>query len=275
MSNDFIKILSFNLKRDGSFTLRNIHKWRTRREIAAQVIRENDALIVGVQELLPFMRDDVSRLLDSEYSIVGAGRLYGKRLNDDEHSDIIIKNEDTEIRFMKTFWLSKHPERLSRAYYAFFPRICTVAEVYIKPLDQTIRVFNTHLDHICSFARLLSVHVILDYMEQYNQTNPMPTVLMGDFNCKSKSKPVQFLRENTERLHLTDVYSRFDPSCLSNTLHNFSGRVKPGASPIDYIFVSDDFDIVDSKILTDSVDGCYPSDHYPLLATLKLKRAFA
>ena len=272
--NDLIRVISFNLKRDFGIPLRRSHKWRERRALAAQLIRDRNATIIGVQELLPSMREDVSRLLNVDYSILGSGRFSGQNPNSDEHSDIIVKNENARVGLCKTFWLSKSPERLSRAYFAVFPRICTVAEVYLKNTDRTIRVFNTHLDHICGLARVLGIRVILDYMNQFNRQQKLPTVLMGDFNAKPESKPVQILRNHLfdySDIHLTDIYSQFEPGRLYNTLHNFSGRVKPGAKPIDYIFVSDDFEIVESRIITDSIGGHYPSDHYPLEATLRLR----
>ena len=279
MKNDcLIRVISFNLKRDFGIPLKRSHKWGARREIAAQVIRDSGATIIGVQELLPSMRSDVSRLLDIDYSILGFGRFRGLKPKDDEHSDIIIKNDEATVRLIKTFWPSKSPEQLSRAYYAIFPRICTVAEVYIIRLDCTIRVFNTHLDHVCGLARLLGVRVILKYMQDFNRTNPMPTVLMGDLNCKPNSAPIRFLKNHVGEfpdLHLTDVYTSFDPLKLSNTLHNFTGKILHKFCPIDYIFVSDDFEIVDSKIMTDPINGLYPSDHFPLMATLRLKNVQA
>ena len=273
MGDNLIRVVSFNLKRDFGIALNRSHKWGQRRALAAQFIRESGATIVGVQELLPNMRDDVSRLLDVDYSVLGFGRFSGAKPNSDEHSDIIIKNDNASVRLIKTFWLSKSPERLSRAYFAVFPRICTVAEVYLTKLDRCVRVFNTHLDHICGIARTLGIRVILDYMSSFNEERPMPTILMGDFNAKPTSRPVRLLRACSDeypQLHLTDVYTRF-PAHINNTLHNFSGRVRPGAQPIDYIFVSDEFEIVEAHIMTDPVDGHYPSDHYPLEATLLLK----
>ncbi|MEM1485923.1 endonuclease/exonuclease/phosphatase family protein [Oscillospiraceae bacterium PP1C4] len=268
---DLIRIISFNLKRDFGISFNPSHKWGGRRALAAQFIKESGATIIGVQELLPNMRDDVSELLSAEYSILGFGRFRGLKPSDDEHSDIIIKNEDAKVNLIKTFWLSKSPERFSRAYYAMFPRICTVAEVYLKDPDRTIRVFNTHLDHICGIARVLGVKVILEYIDNFNKENPLPTILMGDFNCRPGSRPIRMLHDRTTGVHLTDVYSCFDASCLSNTLHHFRGKIKPGAHQIDYIYVSDEFEIVDSRIITEPINGVYPSDHYPLMATLRLK----
>lgn len=272
--NDLIRVISFNLKRDFGLPLNRSHKWSERRALAAQYIRESGATSIGVQELLPNMREDVSRLLDVDYSVLGFGRYSGIRPQSDEHSDIIIKNDSAKVNLIKTFWLSKEPEHLSRAYYAIFPRICTVAEIYLKDLGRSIRVFNTHLDHICGIARTLGIRVILGYMERFNEERALPTVLMGDFNAKPGSRPVRMLHSQLEEfpgIHLTDVYSRFEPSEVHNTLHNFSGRVKPGSQPIDYIFVSDEFEIVESHVVTDPIDGRYPSDHYPLEATLRLR----
>ncbi len=167
--NDLIRVISFNLKRDFGLPLNRSHKWSERRALAAQYIRESGATIIGVQELLPNMREDVSRLLDVDYSVLGFGRYSGIRPQSDEHSDIIIKNDSAKVNLIKTFWLSKEPEHLSRAYYAIFPRICTVAEIYLKDLGRSIRVFNTHLDHICGIARTLGIRVILGYMERFNE----------------------------------------------------------------------------------------------------------
>ncbi len=242
--------------------------------LAARLIKNSGASIIGVQEMLPQMKTDVENLL-SDYSVFGTGRFSGTKPKNDEHSDIIVKNQDVEVEFIKTFWLSKHPERGgSRALFSFFPRICTVAEVYLKTQNRRIRVFNTHFDHISGFARTLGTMIILKYMNEFNRTDPLPTILMGDMNCKSKSKPIKTLRYNLHtfsNIHLKDVYEYFDPQSITNTYHSFKGKIKLGASPIDYIFVSDEFEVVESHIDTKDINGKYPSDHFPLVATLRLK----
>ena len=273
MKNDaLIRVASFNLKRDYGIPLRRSHLWRERKEAVAQWVSKSGAAIIGVQELLPTMREDISSLLQG-YSVLGFGRFQGRKPKEDEHSDIIVNNQQIESRLVRTFWLSKRPEQLSRAYFAFFPRICTVAELYLKDTGQSIRVFNTHLDHICGFARELGIKVILEYMDKFQRQTPLPTVLMGDFNCKPDSRPLALLREAHKKypnLHLNNIYDQFSPGTISNTLHNFSGKVYPSALPIDYIFVSDEFQILDSQIDTAPVNGRWPSDHYPLTATLRL-----
>ena len=70
-----IKVVSFNLRRD--FGPQRKNRWETRKELAAKVIEQSNAEIIGVQEFLPNMRKDLKELLDG-YSIFGRGRLSGK-----------------------------------------------------------------------------------------------------------------------------------------------------------------------------------------------------
>ena len=265
-----IKVVSFNLRRD--FGPQRKNRWETRKELAAKVIEQSNAEIIGVQEFLPNMRKDLKELLDG-YSIFGRGRLSGKKPNNDEHSDIIIKNDQVEVSQCRTFWLSKKPETPSRAMFAVYPRICTVAEVKLKKSGRRLRVFNTHFDHVSPLARSFGAKLILEQIHNANQTDPLPTIVMGDFNAKPNSKAVRMMRENLsgyQDVRLQDIYDSVE-QLIGNTYHGFKGKIKQKFKPIDYIFVSDDFEIVNASVDTSSFDGAYPSDHYPISATLRLK----
>lgn len=267
---DVIKVVSFNLRRD--FGPQRKNRWDTRKELAARMISESDAAIIGVQEFLPRMRQDLKELLEG-YSIFGRGRLSGKNPDNDEHSDIIIKNNDVEVASCQTFWLSKHPDVPSRAYFAVYPRICTVAEVKIKKSGRRIRVFNTHFDHVSPLARTFGARLILEQIHRFNQTDPLPTIVMGDFNASPNSKAVRLMRENLmnyQDVRLQDIYGFLD-QLIGNTYHGFKGKITQKFKPIDYIFVSDDFEVVTASVNTQNYDGAYPSDHYPISAVLRLK----
>ncbi|MEG2597109.1 MAG: endonuclease/exonuclease/phosphatase family protein [Oscillospiraceae bacterium] len=263
-----IKIASFNLKRDSRFARSNL--WDTRKELIGKMIEESGAVVIGVQELLPSMEDDL-RLMLADYSVFGFGRT--KHLTNEE-SAILIKGRDTDVKFNKTFWLSKHPEKYgSRAFLSMFPRVCTVCEVYIQSLHRRIRVFNTHFDHVSFVARALSAHIILEYMHKLNTIEKLPTILMGDLNAKPNSKPIRILSENLHNyddIKLTSIYSTFEEGTVRNTYHGFKGKYKE--KPIDYMFVSEEFDIENAYIDTTDIDGRYPSDHFPLVAILRLKK---
>lgn len=261
-NNEMVRVLTFNLRRDMRHDRRN--RWAYRRDLVARMISQSGASIVGVQELLPSMRRDIENML-SGYSVMGWGRC--KNLSN-EHSDIIVKNEDVQVSYFKTFWLSKNPDKFgSRAYFAIFPRICTVAETYVKELGCKIRVFNTHFDHICGPARRLGVKIILDYVRMLNEREYMPCVIMGDLNARPNNPAVKMLRENRYDCGVKFI-EVLDKNRDVDTHHSFKGKDR---WRIDYIFVSDDFEVVDAFVDQTNENGRYPSDHYPIVATLKLK----
>ena len=68
---DVIKVVSFNLRRD--FGPQRKNRWESRKELAARMIAESDAAIIGVQEFLPKMRQDLKTLLDDILALQASG----------------------------------------------------------------------------------------------------------------------------------------------------------------------------------------------------------
>ena len=101
-----IKVISFNLKRDASMGKKN--KWDDRKDIAADVIKKSGASIIGVQELLPTMKNDFKNIFKNQFTIIGEGRYDGNKPSNDEHSDIIFKNDKVEVIEYKTFGFLKN-----------------------------------------------------------------------------------------------------------------------------------------------------------------------
>lgn len=272
---DVLKILSFNLRAD--FKRDKVNCWDFRKRYAMKLIEDSGATIIGVQELLPKMREDIENMLYN-YKLLGDGRYNGTKENGDEHADIIINTSEAEADIYKTFWLSKNNEEMSRAYYAFFPRICTVAEVYIKKLDAYVRVFNTHFDHICGMARVLGVNIILRMMSELNEEKEMPIILMGDMNARPHSKPIKILRDNLhpyKNITLTDAYTACEAGSVKKTHHGFKQTgflaMLIDRAPIDYIFVSSEFEVLNAYVDCSCYNGRFPSDHFPLVAELRLR----
>lgn len=263
------KVITLNLRKDSRLDFKN--RWQYRRSLVADFIRNSGACIIGVQELLPSMKEDMSQAL-KDYTLFGDGR---SKTRCDEHSDIIVKNADVEVDFSRTIWLSKHPNKLgSRAFLAVFPRICTMCEVTFRDSGRQIRVFNAHFDHISKWARILSVKIIWEYIDKFQAIEPMPTVLMGDFNVTPNNPLIQRIRQNKHtyrRVHLVDAYEFCNANGIPvNTYHGFRGRVE-GHRQLDYIFVSEDLQIVNTYVDRTEYGGKYLSDHYPIVATLAFK----
>ena len=53
---------------------------------------------------------------------------------------------------------------------------------------------------------------------------------------------------------------------LVGTIHGFSGDVY--GAKIDYVLVQPIAQVLDASIIHDEVDGSYPSDHFPVDASL-------
>lgn len=267
-SQNTFKVITFNLRKDSRLDLNN--RWAKRKQMVLDFIENSEASIIGVQELMPSMKEDIARRLKS-YSIFGTGR---SRRIFNEHSDIMVKNDNMEVDFSKTIWLSKHPEKFgSRAFLAIFPRICTICEVKFKDSGKRIRVFNAHFDHISKWARAIGVEMILRYMDKFQKEEPLPTVLMGDFNVRPNNPLITRLRKNMHNynIRLMDAYAISHSGCLPvNTYHGFKGK-QNGTAQLDYIFISDDLQVVNSYVDRTQMDGRYLSDHYPMVATLGFK----
>jgi endonuclease/exonuclease/phosphatase family metal-dependent hydrolase len=135
--------------------------------------------------------------------------------------------------------------------------------------SQRIRVFNTHLDVTSETARCLQLKIICHRISLYQEKDPLPTLLMGDFNTLPDSQSIRTLVDNGfgyKNVRLSNIAEKND---TGGTLHFFHGG--NARRKIDYIFASEDFKLLDIKIIRSSYNGYYPSDHYPLTASLLLK----
>ncbi len=236
--------------------------WSKRLPLIAEFIESSSADIVGVQELLPRMKRDLEGVL-SGYSFVGGGRRgFGRdSLPLGEQSAILSRDNSAVCTQNETFWLSKNPEKPgSRILSSIMPRICTVAEFDVGGVGKTVRVYNTHLDHISRMARLFQIGVILRHIEEIQKISPRPTILMGDFNATPDSLVVKAVTE-------------FEPikfrSAYSGDGYSFRYPKFLGARLFDYIFTSDGITVTDAYI---DNSKHYGSDHFPLVASLSVRR---
>ncbi|MGL5978416.1 MAG: hypothetical protein ACRCZJ_05440, partial [Erysipelotrichaceae bacterium] len=67
-----LRVMSFNVKRDFLFP-RPQNRWEQRFGGVARLIAESGCAIIGVQELLPCMRNDLSTVLHT-HQFLGRGR---------------------------------------------------------------------------------------------------------------------------------------------------------------------------------------------------------
>ncbi|MDB6080489.1 MAG: hypothetical protein JWO82_4236 [Akkermansiaceae bacterium] len=260
-----LKILTFNLRYITPGDT-GTHTWIARRDIVADVIKKEDPDLFGVQEGLRPMLDDLDARLPG-YAEIGCGREDG--MTQGEASAIFVRTDRFTIQDAGNFWLSDTPDVVNtKSWGNRVVRICTWARLLDRKTGKELHYFNTHMDHESQLARDNGMALILKRIEARVPAGPF--LLTGDFNADEDNAVHEVIRTN--KLAPFDVWKTLHPdtpAAESGTFHDFKA-VNDGGR-IDYIYASNDFTGIESAILHDSKEGVYPSDHFPVRATLKYK----
>lgn len=258
-----IKVMSYNIRLDVASDGEN--RWDARKDKVAGLMNYYEADFIGGQEVQHHQLKYLSEKLNG-YSYIGVGRDDGKE--EGEYSCIFYKKDKFALIRQSTFWLSPSPDSVSFGWDAACRRVCSYGLFKSKKTKQFFWVFNTHLDHMGKTARLESVKLIIKKITELN-TNNYPVILSGDFNSRPEDEPSQYVMANMQnsRSISQQVYGSAD------TWNAFKFNEKPNGC-IDYIFLSHYKYITVSKFatLTDSYDMKYPSDHFPILATITINK---
>lgn len=258
-----IKVMSYNIRLDVKSDGDN--QWDLRKEKVAGLMNYYEPDFIGAQEVQHHQLLYLAASLTG-YSYIGVGRDDGKE--EGEYSCIFYKKDKFTPVQQATFWLSPTPDSVSFGWDAVCRRICTWGLFKNKTTSQIILVLNTHFDHMGKTARIESAKLIIKKIKAFN-TNNYPVILSGDFNSGPDDAPAQYIMANLQnaRSISKQVYGGPD------TWNAFKFNEKP-AGCIDYIFVSGDDRIKVEKFatLTDSYAMKYPSDHFPVLATIQLNQ---
>ncbi len=259
-----VRVLTFNLR-----YLNNSDKgakaWTERRDAVAEVIKKDASDFIGVQEALRVMLDDVKARVPG-YGELGVGREDGKQKG--EYSAILYREAAWEVSASGTFWLSDTPEVVASSTWGNkVTRICTWGRFKHKASGKELFVFNAHFDHQSQPSREKSAALVLQRIR--DRGSNAPVIVTGDLNATPENAAVTVLQKGPPVF--TDAWlslHRETPAAEAGTFHDFSGRQDRGH--IDYIFSSPEITPVESAILHDGKDGKYPSDHFPVRATLKV-----
>ncbi|MEM9858468.1 MAG: endonuclease/exonuclease/phosphatase family protein [Bacteroidota bacterium] len=254
-----IRMMSYNIKFDD--TRDSVNNWDRRKANVIGLLTYHAPALFGIQEGLHHQLEDIKSGL-SEFDYLGVGRDDGKQKG--EYSALFYDTKLFKLLRSGTFWLSKTSEVPSKDWDAALPRICTWAELKLKDSENTFFVFNTHFDHVGKVARQESIKVIIQKIKALAGENPV--VLMGDFNFTPQAKPYQLI---TEFMKDTYTISKLPPYGPEATFNGFQFLKKPQRR-IDYLFVKGNIEVTKYAALSDSRDMKYPSDHFPVVADLKI-----
>ncbi|MFC4261637.1 endonuclease/exonuclease/phosphatase family protein [Ferruginibacter yonginensis] len=260
MAQNVVKVMSYNIRLDVKSDGENW--WEVRKNKVADLMNYYEADFIGAQEVqyhqLQYLQSQMP-----QYQYIGVGRDDGK--NEGEFSCIFYKAAQYKLLKQGTFWLSATPDSVSRGWDAACNRVCTFGLFQHKKSKQKLWVFNTHLDHVGTIARLNSVKLIADKINELTKKENVQVLITGDFNSKPTEPPYQYFASsfiNTRNACKT-------PYGGADTWNSFAFDKLPNGC-IDYIFMKQNAAVVKFATITDSYEKKYPSDHFPVLATIAL-----
>lgn len=261
-----LRVLTFNIRYDTPNDGPNA--WPFRRDWVASLIRFHEADVVGVQEALVHMLRDLDARL-AGFARVGVGRADGREGG--EFSAILYRTDRLAVLDSGTFWLSTTPEVAgSKGWDTAIERVATWARYRDRASGCELVHLNTHFDHVGEQARQESARLIRRRLATL--ANGLPVIVTGDLNADPASVPYRILTRDTIADGIPPLRDAFAASASghygpTSTWTAFRA-IEPGRR-IDYVLVSEDVTVLSHGILPDSWDGRFPSDHLPVLASVR------
>lgn len=263
-----IKIVSFNIRFDNPDD--GVNAWPNRRPMVYQLLRELDADVAGLQEVLFGQLQDLAAALP-EYQRVGVGRDDGS--TEGEFSPILYRASRFWAESSGTFWFSDTPQLPgSRGWGNATTRICTWAHLVERASGRAYYHFNLHLDNNSQESREKSVVFLMEKIRARAVASD-PFLVTGDFNVGEAAVAIHFMKgaaplagaDNPSPM--VDSFREHHPDETAvGTFHRFLGGTE--RQKLDYIFIRPGDRTRAAGIIHKQENGLYPSDHYPITATV-------
>ncbi len=251
--------------------------WKARRDLCMEVIRAQQPDLFCLQEVLRVQMEDLKQGFPSFASFgfegpeMDAG---GPGYHGIAKNPVFYSRERYELVAEGGFWLSETPHLPgSLSWGSARARHVNWVRLRDRASGRQFRLLDTHLDHISQHAREEQMKMILAEAALY--APDFPQILAGDFNSDA-SNPVLKLALDAGWTNTQTAAP--GPRDNGYTVHGFLGpkyvaKTKAGRKrgPIDFILTHGPVSTLDWKIIRDSRDGRYPSDHYFVGAKLAFK----
>jgi endonuclease/exonuclease/phosphatase family metal-dependent hydrolase len=268
-----LRVMSFNIRfaREGHSEAAPENNWsdskHPRRERTIRVIREMMPDLLGLQEARDSQINDLKEAL-AEYEFYGVGRDDGK--TGGEYSGIFFLKDRFTKKDAGSFWLSETPDQPGTTFsYNKLPRIASWVKLADNKSGCEFVYLNMHWDHQDATAREKTGILVHERLKAI--APQLPAIVTGDLNSFEDTKAFRNLVGNGEGSRkLLDSYRELHPERIKNeaSFDDWKGTTK--GSRIDFILHTDELKPVAADIVRTSYDGLWPSDHYPVTATLQL-----
>lgn len=235
--------------------------WEPRRQAVIDVLRDADADIVAFQEMETFrgasferqniQRDDVAAAFPGHrFAAEGDPEIYPST------QPILYRADRLGVLEQGFFFFSPTPDVIySRPWHKRFPAFASWVRFEIRGFAQTIVVVNVHFDASSLRNRLKSARLVAERIDRI--VGPREAVIVaGDFNAAWFQRPVQIVA----RAGLT-------PAATKGPTYHFNRGIDV-LPAIDHVLVSSPLIPVRTRVDRRSIDGVWPSDHYPVVVDL-------
>jgi endonuclease/exonuclease/phosphatase family metal-dependent hydrolase len=264
-----LKVMTYNI-RLGTAADGEDH-WTKRREMLFDLLKQEDADLVGLQEAFRFQVDEILAAVP-QYAVVGVGRDDGKAGG--EASCILFRRDRFNVAESGTFWFSDTPSVPgTRTWGNRYNRISSWAR-FIDRDGTAFYHYNLHLDHEVQVSREKSTELLLARI--HTRSFPTePVIVTGDFNSGEDNPALHELTGvpgvKTERpAPFVDTFRLLHPT--EKTVGTFTafkfGEVN--GDKIDYVLVQPGTAVREAAIVRTSRNGHYPSDHFPVTAIVSM-----
>lgn len=256
-----LKVMSYNIRLDVAADGEN--RWDARKDKVAALMNYYEAEFIGGQEVQHHQLEYLLTQLNG-YGYIGVGRDDGNK--EGEYSCIFYNKNKFDCIQQSTFWLSPTPDSVSFGWNAACRRICTYGLFQDKKTKQRVWLFNTHFDHAGDTARNESAKLVTKKVLEITSTK-YPIIITGDFNSKPGETPAACMNQYFINARNASKEKPYGPE---DTWNGFAFDKKPEGC-IDYIFLSQHSRMRVKKFvtITDSYNMKYPSDHFPIMATIE------
>jgi len=251
---DRLIVMSFNVRLPAPTDGANI--WEKRRDLFVNTIAVAAPDVIGTQELFKLQGDYLVERLPG-YSWFGIDRRGGHA---DEHMGVFYRRDRLKLIEHGDFWLSDTPDVLASISWGnLYPRMVTWG-LFETRTGKRFYLLNTHFPYRAEdeAAREKCAELIRKRIAALPADTPV--VLTGDFNTVPESRSHALLGET-----LVDARTAIaKPEGPEATFHGFMGVAD---RRIDWIFTRG-FKVRSYRTIDAHRGVLYPSDHFPVVATL-------
>ncbi|HUW62599.1 MAG TPA: endonuclease/exonuclease/phosphatase family protein [Candidatus Bathyarchaeia archaeon] len=254
-----LTVMSFNVRYGTADDGEN--HWDKRKDVLVEAIRAHAPDVMGTQECLEFQAKYIAEKLP-EYAWIGVGR---EKNGKGEMMAVFYKKDTLAVEESGHYWLSETPDVPgSMSWNTACTRMVTWARLKHTATGRTFYYANTHFDHVSDLARVNAAKLMTSRLPQGETV-----IVTGDFNAVAERSTCW---ETFKECGFADAWlAASEKSGPTVTCAGFGPPGDRRDRRIDWILYKGDVTVQKMETSLFNKDGRYPSDHYPVVATLALK----